>query len=408
MALQSNAQLLDELMGKNRNAGPGARMNALRFDDDDVCKFALCGFCPHDLFVNTRADLGPCNKIHDETMRTQYEKSSRYGRLGYEDDYEHFLRGLLMDVERKIKRGIERLKLTQSETANQKTPAQLKEERIAEIKEQINAARRDAEQLGEEGQIDEAQAKIAESEKLKADCKYLETQLELTSHQQEQKQMEVCDVCGSFLIINDAQSRIEEHISGKQHMGYARLRQALEDVKKRRADEHEKRRRERDGGLSAKKRTSSDRDRDRDRERDRDRDRDRERRSHRSRDKDSRDRHHHKSDRDRDHERNGKSSRSDRDKEKEKEREKDKERSERRRSRSPTSNGKSANGSSSSSSKDKERESKKRTRSRSGSRERTKSHRSDKEQLQPVSASKLEEETDEFLKLGNLSIPHIY
>lgn len=47
----------------------------------------------------------------------------------------------------------------------------------------------------------------------------------------DQKQMEVCNVCGSFLIINDAQSRIEEHISGKQHMGYAKLRQALEDIR---------------------------------------------------------------------------------------------------------------------------------------------------------------------------------
>ena len=43
--------------------------------------------------------------------------------------------------------------------------------------------------------------------------------------------MEVCEVCGSFLIVNDAQSRVEEHISGKQHMGYAKLRSALEEIK---------------------------------------------------------------------------------------------------------------------------------------------------------------------------------
>jgi hypothetical protein len=43
--------------------------------------------------------------------------------------------------------------------------------------------------------------------------------------------MEVCEVCGSFLIVNDAQSRVEEHISGKQHQGYAKLRSALEDIR---------------------------------------------------------------------------------------------------------------------------------------------------------------------------------
>ena len=36
MALQSQAQLLDELMGKNRNVAPGVRINSIRFDDEDV------------------------------------------------------------------------------------------------------------------------------------------------------------------------------------------------------------------------------------------------------------------------------------------------------------------------------------------------------------------------------------
>ena len=48
-------------------------------------------------------------------QKCSYEKSSRFGKLGYEDDFERFLRSLLSDVEKKIKRGNERLKLTQSE-----------------------------------------------------------------------------------------------------------------------------------------------------------------------------------------------------------------------------------------------------------------------------------------------------
>jgi len=39
--------------------------------------------------------------------------------------------------------------------------------------------------------------------------------------------MEVCDVCGALLIVGDAQQRIDEHIMGKQHMGYARIRTYL-------------------------------------------------------------------------------------------------------------------------------------------------------------------------------------
>ena len=39
--------------------------------------------------------------------------------------------------------------------------------------------------------------------------------------------MEVCEICGAFLIVGDAQSRIDDHLMGKQHMGYAKLRNCL-------------------------------------------------------------------------------------------------------------------------------------------------------------------------------------
>ncbi len=54
-------------------------------------------------------------------------------------------------------------------------------------------------------------------------------------NQQEQeemaKKMEVCETCGALLVSNDAQQRIDEHIMGKQHMGYARIRACVEGRK---------------------------------------------------------------------------------------------------------------------------------------------------------------------------------
>lgn len=35
----------------------------------------------------------------------------------------------------------------------------------------------------------------------------------------QEKQMEVCETCGAFLIVGDAQQRIEDHLTGKQHLG---------------------------------------------------------------------------------------------------------------------------------------------------------------------------------------------
>lgn len=44
------------------------------------------------------------------------------------------------------------------------------------------------------------------------------------------EKMEVCKVCGCFLVINDAPQRIQSHLEGKQHMGYARIRSKIEEL----------------------------------------------------------------------------------------------------------------------------------------------------------------------------------
>ena len=47
----------------------------------------------------------------------------------------------------------------------------------------------------------------------------------------QEKQMEVCEVCGAFLIIGDAQTRVDDHLMGKQHMGYAKIKSTVEELK---------------------------------------------------------------------------------------------------------------------------------------------------------------------------------
>lgn len=37
-------------------------------------------------------------------------------------------------------------------------------------------------------------------------------------------------MCGAFLIVGDAQQRIDDHLMGKQHVGYARLKSALQEI----------------------------------------------------------------------------------------------------------------------------------------------------------------------------------
>jgi hypothetical protein len=51
--------MLDELMGKERDAPLHERSNRkVVFSDADVCKYELVSVCPHQLFKNTKSDLG--------------------------------------------------------------------------------------------------------------------------------------------------------------------------------------------------------------------------------------------------------------------------------------------------------------------------------------------------------------
>lgn len=50
------AQLLDQLMGATRNAVPGEDVKEISWSDEEVCKNYLCGFCPSELFINTKAE----------------------------------------------------------------------------------------------------------------------------------------------------------------------------------------------------------------------------------------------------------------------------------------------------------------------------------------------------------------
>jgi hypothetical protein len=41
--------------------------------------------------------------------------------------------------------------------------------------------------------------------------------------------MQVCEVCGAFLVVGDTKQRVISHLEGKQHSGYALIRKTLEE-----------------------------------------------------------------------------------------------------------------------------------------------------------------------------------
>merc|ERR1711881_587959 len=210
MATQELAAMLDELMGRNRNIHPNEKVKEITWEDPQVCRYYIVQFCPHDLFTNTKADLGSCPKIHDEDLRKKYtESADSYKKTQFEDEFLRFSQRMVNDLSHKIKRAKERLLLTQME----------------------NAAAN-----GISPQMEEAQGLLKLCDQLKSERDELKTSIGLKAKPGEdgqfgpQKAMEVCETCGAFLIVGDAQQRIDDHLMGKQHVGYARLKASVDQI----------------------------------------------------------------------------------------------------------------------------------------------------------------------------------
>ncbi|ESN94772.1 hypothetical protein HELRODRAFT_87531 [Helobdella robusta] len=229
--------MLDELMGRNRNSDPNEKPKDLNWADTEVCKYHLCSFCPHELFTNTRADLGLCNKIHDDELARNYRKSSKFMKMGYEEEFLFYLESLVSEVDRRIKRGHARLALNAAHQAQQLqgiTDAQ--DERIKQLTIKINEAIEKVESLGCEGKVEEAQQLMKQCDQMKEERRLLEEfktnyAIKPLNLNNSHKEMEVCPICGAFLVVGDAIQRVEEHLQGKQHLGYARVRETIENLR---------------------------------------------------------------------------------------------------------------------------------------------------------------------------------
>ncbi|KAK8703054.1 hypothetical protein V6N13_021384 [Hibiscus sabdariffa] len=123
--MDAQRALLDELMGTARNLTEEEKKGyrEIRWDDKEVCAFYMVRFCPHDLFVNTRSDLGSCPRVHDQKLKERsisrknitgilfnfIKLAASYVRVGWNLYMHYTLYAKVMDLDRKVRCGQERL-----------------------------------------------------------------------------------------------------------------------------------------------------------------------------------------------------------------------------------------------------------------------------------------------------------
>ncbi|ONM11478.1 LUC7 related protein [Zea mays] len=105
----------------------------------------------------------------------------------------------------------------------------------ARTQEMINEKLKKAEELGEQGMVDEAQKALEEAEALKKlarrpeppsdPSKYTAADVWITD-----QKLRLCDICGAFLSVYDNDRRLADHFGGKLHLGYMLIRDKQKEL----------------------------------------------------------------------------------------------------------------------------------------------------------------------------------
>lgn len=211
------------------------------------------------------------------------------------------LASFIADCDRRTEQAKQRLAETQEELSAE---VAAKANNVHVHAEEIGKKLAKAEQLGEEGFVEESMKLMGEIEELRKKKNEAEQEYRnsMPASSYQQQKLRVCEVCSAYLGIHDNDRRLADHFGGKLHLGFIKIREKLADLEKTMEARRKERRdimdrerggsrqrsrsrdrsRDRDRGYNRERRDRGDRDRDRDRGRDRDR-RDRDRRRSRSR-----------------------------------------------------------------------------------------------------------------------------
>ncbi|XP_015924141.1 putative RNA-binding protein Luc7-like 1 [Parasteatoda tepidariorum] len=221
-------RMLDELMGTRRN-GEDTRQEKLHYSSVRVCKSFLLNCCPHEILRDTRGDMGQCKKVHDVALRADYENSSKKDELNFQREALMQLKSFIGESERRIQIAKVRLAETQENLSNEE------QARIAKIKQigvEINEILAQAEKLGAEGDVDGSLKLLETADALKKEKNEAEEDYRNATPASisQQQKLRVCEVCSSYLGVNDNDRRLADHFNGKLHLGFITIREKMQEL----------------------------------------------------------------------------------------------------------------------------------------------------------------------------------
>lgn len=225
--------LLNGLMGADRNAKLDKR-KARKFSDEDICRKFLLGLCPHEMFTNTKMDLGPCGKTHNEHLKDVFEADKDFSlyRRKWRGILRMQLKQLLGDVDRRIETNQSRIASDKDRVGT--GDKQSKE--LTALREEMSEQLKQAERAADDGKFEESRAIMKDTDAVKRRIEDIESR-----KLEKGKKPIVCEICGLMVSAEEAEDIKKYgrgwHTDGKQHLGFIVIREKLAELEKQRAED---------------------------------------------------------------------------------------------------------------------------------------------------------------------------
>lgn len=217
-------KMLDDWFGTDRNGGTGADV-ITDYNDPRVCKLSLAGVCPFTILRNTRLEKHPCRCEVcpvPPILREKYLKDRAGTPTAYDQQLYERLDDILVSADNHI--------------AFSKN---LRNSRAAELQENPELAKKDAQikdfleksrKAGLNGDVNQAFSYLDQAELVREQRAKKEYELQKRGTDKELR-ITVCEVCTAVIKQSDLEGRMEEHVAGRQHKAFLKMREVFESLK---------------------------------------------------------------------------------------------------------------------------------------------------------------------------------
>lgn len=184
-------------------------------------------------------------------MKAEYDAHPEKAKFQaeYERSFLPFLEGQVREADAWVARERANAQKTEANLRDKTTistmPQSVKDQ-IAALEEDMNKMMASAEELAEKGDIEGSKFKVVLAEEIKGKIKELEEKH--PSYTVTLKEEWVCDICGTRTeaVTEANETRFAAHFQGKVHLGYAKIREWVKELRKKQRDGEETRRGGRD------------------------------------------------------------------------------------------------------------------------------------------------------------------